>query len=185
MLPLETALNADKVLQGSGVDPPLNAKGLKQAQCLSQRLKNVEVDWIVSSELERAVQTAQEVLKYHPNVPFTKYAALAEINWGIYEGKVSPDLSTIFDAWKAGNFAAKPPKGESPLECESRVIPCLLSIVHKANTLNNKKQKTVVVICHGRLLRIILASLLHQSLYFMSAFTHQNTGVNVLDFVID
>lgn len=52
MLPLETALNADKVLQGSGVDPPLNAKGLKQAQCLSQRLKNVEVDWIVSSELE-------------------------------------------------------------------------------------------------------------------------------------
>ena len=38
---------------------------------------------------------------------------------------------------------------------------------------------------HGRLLRILLSSLLHQSLDKMNIFTHHNTSVNIIEAHID
>ena len=38
---------------------------------------------------------------------------------------------------------------------------------------------------HGRLLRIILSSILHHSLDHMSDFTHHNTCLNILDALIE
>ena len=38
---------------------------------------------------------------------------------------------------------------------------------------------------HGRLLRVILSSILYQSLQFMSKFTHHNTCINLIDVIIE
>ncbi|KAJ1497169.1 hypothetical protein HMI56_005776 [Coelomomyces lativittatus] len=47
----ETALNARHILQGSGMNPPLNEAGESQAILLSQRLASAPLDLIVSSHL--------------------------------------------------------------------------------------------------------------------------------------
>ncbi|KAJ1914982.1 hypothetical protein IWQ60_008602 [Tieghemiomyces parasiticus] len=56
----ETALNRENVLQGSGVDAPLNAVGRAQARQLGERFREVHLDWLVSSELRGDYQAALE-----------------------------------------------------------------------------------------------------------------------------
>lgn len=53
----ETELNADGVLRGH-LDPPLNAEGRKEAEALARALERVQPALIVSSPLQRAVETA-------------------------------------------------------------------------------------------------------------------------------
>ncbi|ORZ30076.1 histidine phosphatase superfamily [Catenaria anguillulae PL171] len=62
----ETDLNArrPRVVQGH-LDTPLNAHGMKQSLLLSHRLSKLKVDYIYSSDLQRAHQTAQEVARPH------------------------------------------------------------------------------------------------------------------------
>ncbi|KAL7746549.1 hypothetical protein RI367_008076 [Sorochytrium milnesiophthora] len=181
----ETELNARQELQGSGVDPPLNARGTRQGQCLAKRLQNTHIDWIISSQLHRAVQTAGFIKAHHPATPFEIYPELAEICWGVHEGVHNPDLDYLHKAWREGDFALRPENGESAEDAAERSIAALLDIVARAAKLDTEQQhKTVVIVAHGRLIRILLAALLHKSLFFMSSFTHQNTGMNVIDFLV-
>ena len=54
----ETDWNVDGRYQGQA-DPPLNDKGLAQAQLLAQELRGVKIDVLYTSPLSRALQTAQ------------------------------------------------------------------------------------------------------------------------------
>lgn len=46
-------------------DEPLNAKGITQAEQLAEELKNVTFDAIVSPPLQRTMQTAKVINKFH------------------------------------------------------------------------------------------------------------------------
>lgn len=50
-------------------DPILTPLGIKQAQLLGQRMKNIRLDCILSSPLVRALQTATETAKYQNTEP--------------------------------------------------------------------------------------------------------------------
>ncbi len=58
----ETAWNAVKRLQGH-LDIPLNAEGTRQAKALAYALQNEKLDAVISSDLQRAVQTAGEIAR--------------------------------------------------------------------------------------------------------------------------
>ncbi|KNE65551.1 hypothetical protein AMAG_11161 [Allomyces macrogynus ATCC 38327] len=181
----ETALNAAHVLQGSGVDAPLNDRGLKQADALGERLASEPVDWVVSSHLLRARQTADAIAKYHPEALRSSYPDLREISWGDLEGTKVPDLKEMHAAWNSGDFDYALPNGESPNVVSKRSIAQLMEIAATALDRAAKEQCTVTVaiVIHGRLLRIMLAQLLHQSLFFMNAATHTNCNINIFDIV--
>lgn len=49
----------------SQFDEPLNAAGIAQAEQLAERLRDVTFDAIVSSPLQRAVQTSRIINKFH------------------------------------------------------------------------------------------------------------------------
>jgi bisphosphoglycerate-dependent phosphoglycerate mutase len=66
----ETLLNAAKVLQGSGVDPPLSGVGREQARLVGERFANIHVDNVAASQLLRARETAQYISQHHPNATF-------------------------------------------------------------------------------------------------------------------
>ncbi|ORZ36511.1 histidine phosphatase superfamily [Catenaria anguillulae PL171] len=181
----ETALNAKHVLQGRGVNPPLNERGQAQAQRLADRLADAPVDWIISSELQRAVDTANAVAKHHPDVPRNAYVDLAEISWGHLEGTHAPNLSPLHDAWNSGNFDYAPQDGESPNFVMQRATSQLFSILETAKDMKSKSGVvTVVIVIHGRLLRIILSTLLHRSLFMMPTMGHQNCNINVVDVIL-
>ena len=53
--------NAQSLLQGSGIDAPLNDVGRAQASALARSLASIQMDLIASSTLSRAVETADIV----------------------------------------------------------------------------------------------------------------------------
>ncbi len=54
----QTDLNKDGRLQGR-LGLPLNEYGIKQAECLKDKFKNIKFDFVFSSPQERAIQTAE------------------------------------------------------------------------------------------------------------------------------
>ncbi|KAI8911821.1 histidine phosphatase superfamily [Gorgonomyces haynaldii] len=174
----ETGPNSLGVLQGSGIDEFLNDRGVFQAQCLRDRLDNVKIDLIVSSHLKRAKQTAEIVREKHQETPFVQDPELAEISWGDWEGATSPLLPKLLEDWESGNFGANPPNGESPLQVEARAMPALYKYL-------DRPEETILFVLHGRLLRILLSSFIYRNLEHMSAFTHHNTCLNLIDVIIE
>ena len=80
----ETEKNRQELLLGQE-DVVLNETGIKQAHELGEKMKNLEIDFIVSSSLIRAKQTAEIVNDcIHKTVKIEP--RLIERNIGVYDG---------------------------------------------------------------------------------------------------
>ena len=62
------------------VGPPLTARGERQAVKVARRLAHEEFDHIYSSDMSRAFHTAQAIIKYHKNTPYTVSADIREVS---------------------------------------------------------------------------------------------------------
>ena len=80
----ETALNVARVLQPA--DTPLSARGVMQAEALARRLATLDVVAIVSSDLPRALCTA-EAIAAATGAPIETSALLQERNFGDWRGQ--------------------------------------------------------------------------------------------------
>lgn len=178
----ETDFNRNGIVQGRGVDVPLNSLGLSQATMLAQRFDSIELDAVYSSPLVRAAQTARIIVEKKSSIPFTMLDGLEEMSWGIYEGQPrSEELTKAFKTmkreWGGGNYEFRIEQGESILDVQRRGLQALNHIVSR------HPGEHVAVVAHGRFLRIILASILDQyGLPRMEEFDMQNTSFNHLIF---
>ncbi len=90
----QTDWNVARRYQGQQ-DIPLNAEGLQQARALAMFLKDETFDAIYSSDLQRAMRTAQ-VLQERRDVSVIADARLREIGFGEWEGKCLDDMRAAF-----------------------------------------------------------------------------------------
>jgi len=204
----ETDYNVQKKVQGKAIDAELNENGKHQALLLAERLKEEKVDFVASSPLKRALQTAETVLKHSKWMDSSKtkihlYDGLQEMGFGPeLEGKIfdkeSPEnvykkLELVVREWTEGNFSFQLSGGESPLHVESRsktAIQQILQLLDQENkpitdlpaNPENEKPTTFLIVCHGRLLKILLCSLMDIGLENMEKFAQNNTAVNVLEY---
>lgn len=81
----ETLWNAEGRYQGQ-MNSPLTELGRKQAQAVGIRLAGENPDLIVSSDLGRAMQTAEQIRKHHPEARFEEDDQLRERHFGIFQG---------------------------------------------------------------------------------------------------
>lgn len=81
----ETDWNKLGIMHGQ-IDIPLNDVGRQQAKEIALELKEEIFDICFCSPLQRAVRTAEEILKYHPSTPIIYDARLMEIYKGDLEG---------------------------------------------------------------------------------------------------
>lgn len=177
----ETDPNRRRIMQGRRINAPLNALGQKQAAALAMRLANVPFDAIYSSTLRRAIETADAVARRHPAVPRDRLPGLDEMCWGVYEGEPWSDrlqamLDEMYACWDAGDYDYRVEEGESILDVQRR---CSSAVEH---ILENQAGGTVLVVSHGRLLRVLLATILDVGLEHMDTFHHANTCVNVITY---
>ena len=176
----ETDLNRERIVQGRGVNPPLNALGRQQAALLGAHAKDWNLDVIYTSTLRRAGETAHIIAKACPEIPVLSLESLEEMSWGVYEGKaMSPERREAFtkmrDAWQAGNYAYKVEGGESALDVQARAIESRDAIMAQ------HQGARILVVSHGRFLRLLLATLLPEyGLERMEELKHANTCVNHL-----
>lgn len=81
----QTDLNKKKIFQGH-IDEPLNELGVLQAINVSIELQKEKFDYIFSSPLKRAYQTAEAINKFH-NINIIKDVRLSETNLGKMQGQ--------------------------------------------------------------------------------------------------
>lgn len=86
----ETVDNAAQIMQGQ-TQGQLNERGVEQAEDLARRLANEHIDVFMSSDLNRAIQTAEIVARKHGK-PVIATPLLRERDWGGFTGRYIPDL---------------------------------------------------------------------------------------------
>ena len=108
----ETDHNANRIAQGHA-NISLNALGKKQAQLLGELLEVVNLDIVYSSDLKRAKQTTEAIMKYQQcKVVYTK--KLREANYGILDGKSYDEINAYF-----ATLLLKYPKKHT-MDCQHR-----------------------------------------------------------------
>ena len=87
----ETDWNAEKRLQGH-VDIALNAEGERQAEALGRALLAEQIDVIVASDLQRAMQTAWPLASSR-GMTVQVETGLRERSYGAFEGLQHVDIA--------------------------------------------------------------------------------------------
>jgi broad specificity phosphatase PhoE len=109
--------NAAGLLQGQTPDVPLTELGHAQAAAAAAELADLRPGALLSSDLLRAVQTAEHCARA-TGLPLVTSAALREQGYGELEGRPSRELWDVVD-WTDPHWSA--PGGESLTELHARV----------------------------------------------------------------
>ena len=167
----QTDFNVQGIVQGSGVDADLNARGRRQAELFWERYKDVPFDRIYTSRLKRTQQSVQRFLDL--GIPHDSLLALNEISWGTREGtRITPEedaeYAQVLAEWLLGNDDARLPGGESPRQVADRQRAFI-------ELYESRPDDEIVLVCmHGRAMRVLLCQLLGYPLSCMDEFEHQN-----------
>lgn len=172
----ETDDNLQKRYSGAR-NPSLNQKGLWQAGRLAERLKDVRVDKVYSSDLKRAYETARIVFPQHA---IEKTKDFREMNLGIFEGLQYKDIMEkypdLYKGWIESPYDIKIPDGEDLKEVSQRVEKELSSIL----VLHD--DKTVAVVAHGGPARIILYRASGNNQRNFWQIEQDNGALNIIDY---
>lgn len=170
----QTDLNLRGIVQGRGVNSPLNETGVLQANAFYEEYAGVKFDRVYTSTLLRTHQTVGRFIA--DGIPWTQHAGLDEISWGIYEGKdLTPDIldgfAALTDSWARGDLDASVEAGESPRALVARQREAMDEIVGREG------DRKVLVCMHGRAMRVLLCWLTGKPVSQMDDFPHTNTAL--------
>ena len=174
----ETEWNKIGKLQGSS-DIKLLPEGIQQARLLAAHTPFSSVDAIYSSDLERAVMTA-EILAEKFKLPVIKNMGLRETSFGEWEGRFLSELAEEnphgFEKFFTRPDKVQPPNGETFLQSQARIMNALEEIIA------DNKGKNIIVVSHGAAIRLIICAALVIPIRKMWSIGQYNMALNVLTF---
>lgn len=149
----QTQWNLEKRLQGRG-NSPLTKKGIQKAKELRDRLKDIHMDVIYTSPIERALHTA-EILKGDKEIEVIPCDGLMEMSFGKYEGRITDEITKENPNWNIelimkGNTTIAAPEGENLEEVRKRVGEAMDCI------LEENIGKTLLIVAHGITLKALM-----------------------------
>ncbi|MGK7962896.1 histidine phosphatase family protein [Crocosphaera sp.] len=157
----ETQWNRESRFQGIR-DIPLNENGKNQGQKAADFLKEIDINFGVSSPLLRPKETAEIILQYHPNITLDLREPLAEICHGLWEGKLESEIEADFPGmlqqWKDAPETVQMPEGETLQQVWDRAVACWQDIVKDYS--QDANPKTGIVVAHDAINKVILCELL-------------------------
>ena len=123
-------------------DVPLTQRGEEQARAVGEALRARSFALVLSSPLQRALQTAQ-LAGFSPDVR----EELREWDYGEYEGQTSTEIMAVAPGWRL--FDDGCPGGESPAEVSARAD----RVIARVRSVDG----TTVLFAHGHLFRVLAA----------------------------
>ena len=156
--------------QGHG-NSDLTEKGIDQAKDLADAMVKYPIDYIYSSDLGRAVQTAEIIAdKFDKEVIATP--SLREMGFGEWEGllikEIQEKYGDVYKTWRNEPHLAEIPGGETLHIIKERTDKFLKELNEKYDG------KHIVLVTHSVTARVILLSVLNSSV--------GNTALNVIEF---
>ena len=169
----ETDWNASRRYQGQ-IDIPLNAAGREQAAVLAGRLAAYPICALYTSDLERALQTAQAIAQTCV-LEVRSEPRLRELSFGDWQGLTYQQIGELdpegLATWNQDRVNRTPPGGESLGTMAARVQDLINEIC------DTYSDGTVALVSHGGTIRIILCVLLGHPLAAYWQFEVDNTAI--------
>jgi len=149
----ETDWNIKKLLQGHA-DIPLNEKGKTQAKQLAKKFSKIHFDSVFSSDLIRAIRTA-EIIALEKKLAIITAKALRERNFGKYEGKswIQGKISKLITKLEVKAKINK----KDPFENDDMLMSRFTTFLRE--TAVAYLGKTVLIVSHGGPMRRFLLRL--------------------------
>lgn len=173
----ETEWNTVKRFQG-WTDIELSEKGLKQAELLGKRFKNIHIDELYASPLKRAVKTAEGISKASGlEIKTSEY--FKEINFGAWEGKTRSELSALYGS-EFDDFIKHPQDlpfpGEGSFDNVTKRIKKGLDMV-----LDGKDDVSIAIVSHGGIIRLMIKYLLDIKEDLYNSTWIDNTSISLVE----
>lgn len=173
----QTIANAERRFQGHK-DYPLSDVGLQQANSLAERFKQVRLDYIYSSDLGRAVETAKHINQHH-RLRIQKDQRLREFCWGVFDGLTLAEAEEKYphvflqpiDDWSQADIPEKE-------ELEQLLLRASMFWQEMHAQHSNER---ILVVSHARFLNSLMAKILRFKDQNMWAFKFLNASVTVVD----
>ncbi|GIP37726.1 alpha-ribazole phosphatase [Paenibacillus sp. J31TS4] len=175
----ETEWNRDGNRYCGRSDICLSPRGADQAEQLAVYLQHVPLDRVYASTLRRAYDTAGP-LAHTKGLPIVRDARAAEIDFGLWEGLRSPEISDKHaEAWAAWQSTPESHPagltGETAGQVYGRMRELLLE------TADRHPGEAIAVVSHSTTLRIFLAGMLGMPLSRYRSMGMDNIGISVVE----
>lgn len=178
----ETEWNRQGRFQGQ-IDIPLNENGRLQAQKAGEFLKDVGIDFAVSSSMARPKETAEIILQHHPNVELGLNADLREISHGLWEGKFEKEIEQEFpgelERWRTIPNQVQMPEGENLQQVCERSTAAWEKIVQ---TALDENWQIGLIVAHDATNKTLLCHILGLPAENFWNFRQGNGAVSVIDY---
>lgn len=143
------------------VDVELSEKGVSEAHKAGKALMDVDFDYLFTSVLKRAINTANIILeeKGIKDIPTERDQALNERHYGDLQGLNKDDIGRQYGLeqlkiWRR-SFDIAPPNGESLKMTLERTLPYYIDKIEP----KLKEGKNVLIAAHGNSLRSLVMHL--------------------------
>ena len=163
--------NAAGLMQGQTAHPALTDLGHRQAVAAARELAAARPGALLSSDLARALQTAEHCARA-TGLPLQTHAALREQAYGVLEGRPSRELWDLVD-WTDPSWA--PEGGESMAQLHARVAGLLDEL------RADPPADVVALVTHGDTIRAAQAVAAGDGPEAMPAITPHNGSVTRLE----
>lgn len=176
-----TKNNIERAYTGQ-IDAPLTELGEQQAVAAGKYLATEKIDLIVSSDLQRAHNTALAIAQHH-KLEVLDDPDLREIGMGAWEGLTHTQIQERDPAeWtlvRSDPVTIAPPGGENFLQLRERVGRAL------QRYQTSHPGKTVLWATHGGFLGVLFCYALKLDLTYRHCFRHDNASISELVFEHD
>lgn len=157
----------------------LTEDGINQALALGKRLKEVNFDYIYTSDLGRTIETTNCILKEFSKKEYQECKSLREICLGKWEGLTMEEIKTYYK--KEYSYWINTPL-KTKVEGMEDLNDARNRISNKIKTLNEKyDNKTFLIISHGMIIKLLLTDIIGINIDGMYKFKQGNTALNIIN----
>ncbi|MBE9045706.1 histidine phosphatase family protein [Pleurocapsales cyanobacterium LEGE 10410] len=179
----ETNWNKESRFQGIR-DIPLNDNGRSQGQKAAKFLRDIPLDFAVSSSMLRPKETAEIILEQHPDVELETTPELREICHGLWEGmlesEIKAEYADLLQQWKDKPETVQMPEGENLQQVWERAIAAWNKIAEDYS--NSDTPQAGLVVAHDAVNKVILCYLLGLNPDNFWNIKQGNGAVSVIDY---
>lgn len=160
-------------------DVPLSARGREQSAAARERLADVALDAVYSSDLQRAAYLA-ELLAEPRGLPVRRLVELRERHMGRLQGipidELERDHGEVYRQWRADIINFRCPEAENFIDLRQRIVPALEELVASF------PGRRLAVACHAGPIRVMLAHALGMPLENIFRINVNYCGIHVIEF---
>ncbi len=176
----QTQWNSEGRVQGR-TDIPLNARGMAQAEAAGEWLSGRKIDAVYASPLMRAHDTAKAIAD-RQGVCVKLLGEMIEIDFGLWEGKTSRELSKEFPefwvdwSWHLDEEKSAMMRAESAYSILARAKRAVGAVMDE-----NAADATVAIVSHTMPIKLLMADAVGIPLENMRQVKVDNCGVCELE----